>query len=388
MVKCAGPAVWAFLALLVACSPAPVPSAAVDATTKMASDGGADGTLKADTAPDIAADVAADADAVADAVADAAALADAAVTADVGPDAAATCPTAVVTVTEGSQVLPMTTLHLVGSKSTASNGASIATYKWSVKPPAGGNGAFMPSATVSNPTLLAKTIGTYTICLEVTDSNGGKSCAPACEDVLVVTNSALTVELSWDGKADLDLHFAHALATMPDSDCDTFPDPWFSNPFDCFWFNPLPEWGNANSKLDNPTLDLDNKDGTGPEELNLQQPEGTDKDPMAYSIGVHSFDGVGGGAVSASLAVYIQGALALQFSKVKIQPGAMWYVGKLNWPNTAMGGAKKTLTTCYQSGQSCPAKQNLMWQPNGDWCMTPCYPVPVAVKGKPGACVP
>lgn len=31
------------------------------------------------------------------------------------------------------------------------------------------------------------------------------------------------------------------------------------------------------------------------------------------------------------------------------------------------------LDACYQTGLSCATKQNLMWQPVGDPCVTPCY---------------
>lgn len=51
----------------------------------------------------------------------------------------------------------------------------------------------------------------------------------------------------------------------------------------------------------------------------------------------------------------------------------MWYIGKLNWPNMATGGTKPVLEVCFQSGLSCAAKQNLMWQAAGDPCVTPCY---------------
>ena len=297
-----------------------------------------------------------------------------------------TCPIAKVIVQEGEQVVPQTLIHLKGDKSTAPGGGSIKKYKWTVKQPAGSNQPLLPNASFINPTLLANASGEYEFCLDVWDGNDVKSCVTTCQKVLVIPNNALHIELLWDtpadpdqtdsgpaAGADLDLHFAHPLASTLDLDCDGAADPWFSNPWDTFWFNAAPEWGVAGVQKDNPTLDLDDTDGAGPENLNLVDPEGSADDPVAYSLGVHYWNDHGYGTSYATVSIYIQGGLALQFTKIKLDPLDMWFVGKVNWPNTASGGGKKVFDACYQSGQSCPAKKNLMWQPKGDWCITKCY---------------
>ncbi|MBM4342084.1 MAG: hypothetical protein FJ100_01710 [Deltaproteobacteria bacterium] len=297
-----------------------------------------------------------------------------------------TCPIAKVIVVEGEQVVPQTTIHLKGDKSQAPGGGTIKKYKWTVKQPAGSNQPLLPNASFANPSILANASGEYEFCLEVWDANDSKSCVPACQKVLVIPNNALHIELLWDtpsdpdqtdsgpaAGADLDLHFAHPLASTLDLDCDGQADPWFSNPWDTFWFNAAPEWGGAGNTKDNPTLDLDDTDGAGPENLNLVDPEGTVDDPVAYHVGVHYWNDHGYGTSYATVSIYIQGGLALQFTKVKMDPLDMWFVGRVNWPNTASGGSKKVFDTCYQSGYSCPAKKNLMWQPKGDWCITKCY---------------
>ena len=46
---------------------------------------------------------------------------------------------------------------------------------------------------------------------------------------------------------------------------------------------------------------------------------------------------------------------------------------QVNWPNKATGGTKPVFELCYQTGLSCVAKQDLMWKPAGDPCVTPCY---------------
>jgi hypothetical protein len=73
------------------------------------------------------------------------------------------------------------------------------------------------------------------------------------------------------------------------------------------------------------------------------------------------------------LSIYLSGGLAVQIVKVKMNALDMWYAGKLNWPNSMSGGSAKVFETCFQSGLSCKAGKSLMWQPKGEWCITPCY---------------
>ena len=295
------------------------------------------------------------------------------------------CPIAKVSVVQGEEVIPQTKVQFIGDKSIAP-GSKIAKYKWTAQQPPGSNQVFQPSPNFANPTFQTNAAGVYKFCLEVWDANGIKSCGPACAEVAVIPDEALHVELQWntpadpDGSdvgvgagADLDLHFAHPLAAMTDKDCDGTPDPWFSSPWDTFWFNATPSWGSGASTADDPSLDLDDTDGTGPENLNLAEPEGTVTDPAAYSVGVHYWHDHGYGASYATISIYVQTGLAMQISNVKLDPLDMWYVGKLNWPNTIVGGTKKLVEPCYQAGLSCPAKKNLMWQVKGSQCITPCY---------------
>ncbi|MBI5609818.1 MAG: hypothetical protein HY902_13180, partial [Deltaproteobacteria bacterium] len=163
-------------------------------------------------------------------------------------------------------------------------------------------------------------------------------------------------------------------AAEQDLDCDGAPDPWFSNPWDAYWFNGTPQWGSADAAVkDDPTLDLDDTDGAGPENLNLVAPEGDAADPVAYPVGVHYWNDHGYGTSLATVAIWVQGSLVVQLPKVPLAPLDMWYVGKLWWPNSATGGTKEVFETCHQAGSSCKAGTNLMWQPVGDYCITKCY---------------
>lgn len=313
-----------------------------------------------------------------------------------------TCPVAKISVDEGEEVVPQTVLHLRGDKSTAPGGGKVKKYKWTVKQPAGSNQPLQPNSSFANPTFEANTAGEYQFCLEVWDENDTKSCSAVCKTVLVVPDQAIHVELLWDtpadpdqtdtgpaAGADLDLHFAYNLASGPDLDCDGSGDPWFSNPFDAFWYNANPNWGSAGGGgEDDPSLDLDDTDGAGPENLNLAAPEGAIGDEIAYSVGVHYWNDHGYGNSLATVAIYINGALSMQLSSVELKPRDMWYVGKINWPNTVVGGSLAPVDLCYQSGDEC-AGTGKMWQTVGAWCVTPCYSNPAfdaALGGVPVKC--
>jgi len=320
------------------------------------------------------------------------------------------CPTAIASDKEGEEVIPQTTVHLFGAASKGAGSATVKNYKWTSTQPVGSNQKFMPNEFAADPTIALNAAGSYQFCLDVTDSAGVKSCAPACVSVLVQPNNAIDVELLWDtpadldqndtgptAGADLDLHFANPLAAGPDLDCDGAGDPWFNGTFDAFWFDAAPNWGSANSKTDDPFLALDDVDGAGPENLNIEQPQGDASNPFAYSVGVHYWNAHGFGKSFATVSIYVQSVLVEKIEKVPMNPLDMWYVGKVNWPNQVGGGSLPPVNLCHQSGDACIGlkepnnpKGGKMWKATGVNCITPCY-VPKGLFGtnmgaKPATC--
>ncbi len=314
---------------------------------------------------------------------------------------AKTCPEAKIAIAEGEQVVPQTVLHLSGAQSIAPGGGSISKWKWSVqKQPEGSKQTFVPGATFPSPSFTANAAGEYVFCLDVWDDQSPpqQSCTPACVTVLVVPSEALHIELLWKTPADadetdkgqgvgadMDVHLASPLAQGPDQDCDGSADPWFSQPFDVFWFNPTPKWGSAATEADDARLDLDDTDGAGPENINLDSPEGTATEAIQYPVGVHYWNDHGFGKSYATARIYVLGKLAVELKDVALNPVDLWYVGKVNWPNEAMGGTGPVLTQCFQSGDACLAKKDpkdpkggAMWQATGSPCIKPCYISPLA----------
>jgi hypothetical protein len=365
---------WTLLVLLTACG-APAPMPAGDAQVFDAPGG-------TDAAVDVPDTATVDVGAAPDTSADADAL-------DAGP-LPVCCPVDVtlVEVAEGEEALPQTTLHFKPLKLATLCGKPVVKWQWTMKQPPGTGVTFVPSSAVSNPTVTANAAGEYEFCVVAWNGDGVKSCQPQCVDVLIVPNNVLHVELLWDtpsdadqfdtgptAGADLDLHFTHANASGSDIDCDGSPDPWFSNPFDCFWFNPFPHWDDLSTVDDDPEMELDDTDGAGPENLDLASPAN-----HPYSIGVHYWNDHGFGTSLATVRVFMQGVLMLEYSQVEMHNLDMWYVGRLNWPNSLTGGTAQPFDTCWQTGDACLAKTDptnpkggKLWQPSGQHCITPCY---------------
>lgn len=252
------------------------------------------------------------------------------------------CPTSVIKIQEGEEVIPQTKLHLIGSQSYAATG-SISKYEWSVKQPPGSQSVFLPSNTAPDPTFEVNVAGNYVFTLRVWDSENTPSCVDAEFQVIVNPDEAIHIELIWwtendpnqtdegpEAGADLDLHFLHQFAMGLDIDKDGSPDGWFDNPFDCFWFNDQPNWASQDPMLDDdPSLDRDDTDGAGPENVNLNIPE----EGMEYRIGVHYWNDHGWGPSLATVRVYVMSVLVFQVNDVELVNHDMWYVATVHWPS-------------------------------------------------------
>jgi len=264
------------------------------------------------------------------------------------------CPTAVIYVEEGSEVIPQTVLHLDGTQSYAPFG-QITNYDWDVIQPDGSVSTLVPGPTDPTPVFEANVVGIYTFRLRVRDETANWSCDPewTTYDVLVQPDQAIHVELTWatPGDADetdtgegvgtdLDLHFAHPSASGPDLDLDGVPDPWFDPDWDCFWWNQSPNWGSFDPDAnDNPGLDRDDTDGGGPENLNLAIPE----EDTSYRIGVHFWNDHSFGDVLATVRVFSYADEIYAAEDMPLTSRDLWCVGTITWP-------EPVVTPCADAG--------------------------------------
>jgi hypothetical protein len=244
-----------------------------------------------------------------------------------------------VEVAEGDQVIPSTNVHLTLEIEEPSACFPV-TYKWMKDVPDGSCVAFKPNESSANPSVVLNRVGSHKFWGGVVDGEGKTSCKKGFVEVVVIPDDLIYVELSWETQndedpcdqgpeagADLDLHFAHPFASGEDVDGDGEPDGWFDQPFDCYWFNPNPEWGALDPTVnDNPILLIDDTDGAGPEAISLNKGE-----PDAlYKIGVHYWNDHDFGISDARIHVYYMGALTFTWEDVSLENHDMWEVGTVN----------------------------------------------------------
>jgi hypothetical protein len=184
--------------------------------------------------------------------------------------------------------------------------------------------------------------GEYVLELHVVDDQGAESPSTACPEpvarvtIRAVPDRALDVQLVWntpgDGiqtdneGTDLDLHFLH-----PDA------RGWGVAPLDCYFANPHPDWGRRADPADDPSLDIDDIDGAGPESASLERPEDTDMFQSGYDVGVHYFraenfnSGGTYGPSDATLRIYLGGALAYEKTRRLQVTDNFWHVAEIRW---------------------------------------------------------
>ena len=190
--------------------------------------------------------------------------------------------------------------------------------------------------------------GTYVAELKVTDNFGLDS--STCETMATVVidarpDTAIHVQLVWSTAADpdptddqgndLDLHLAHPRA-----------DDWFNSPYDVYYSNPFPDWGQLDNPVDDPILDLDDVNGAGPENINLAVPENTAALGAPYVVGVHYYNSsdrvtpVEYGDAVATVRIFINCELSWD-STVEVpvddrtlsEEGDFWEVAQIEWPS-------------------------------------------------------
>ena len=190
--------------------------------------------------------------------------------------------------------------------------------------------------------------GYYTAELRVTDQFGLTSldCRnPAVVTILAEPDEAIQIQLSWEPvneedvglerSGDLDLHLRHPNAGS-----------WFTRPYDCYFNNPDPDWGQLDNPRDNPFLDLDDFSGNGPENLTLAVPEDTTVLGGEYIVGVDYYenldrvDGWEYGPMKAFVRIFINGVPTWDYTEgdapgFKVMNGRkhFWEVASISWPD-------------------------------------------------------
>ena len=197
--------------------------------------------------------------------------------------------------------------------------STIVSYEWEItKRPSGSNYPLQVDPTDPRfATLQVDIAGDYEVALTVTDERG-------MDDTdrfpfSAVPWQTIHVELTWDSpETDLDLH----LVSVNDGGA------FSAAPYDCYFQNTNPDWGVTGVTADDPSIDIDDVDGFGPENVNLNQPiEG-----YTYRVLAHYYDDRGLGATNATVRIYVSGQLKFEGIRPLDRTGAGWEVATIKWP--------------------------------------------------------
>jgi uncharacterized protein YfaP (DUF2135 family) len=158
--------------------------------------------------------------------------------------------------------------------------------------------------------------------------------------IIANPNEDIHLQLVWDtpGDADqtdlegsdVDLHFLHPAAAG-----------WFGSggQYDCYFANTSPDWGIVGRPDDNPSLDIDDTNGAGPENINLDQPENTQALGGPYRVGIHyyradagAFAGVNTfGFSDVTVRIYLGGVLTHEVTRAMNDTNDFWEVAGIIW---------------------------------------------------------
>ena len=225
---------------------------------------------------------------------------------------------------------PLQTVELLASQSSAPDGR-IAKYRWTVvsRPP-NSTARLTPDHRDASPKLFLDVVGTWTIRLAVWDETGRPSCKSAEVTIDAVPENDIYVQLTWDTPADkdetdgqgadLDLHYLNAQNATK----------WNAAPWDIFWHNKTADWGQPNVARDNPSLDIDDTDGVGPEAITHDNPASGGR----FKIGVYYNDDHGFGQSKATVRVYSNGTILNRYSTSDLRHTFdFWHVADIAWPS-------------------------------------------------------
>jgi len=211
-----------------------------------------------------------------------------------------------------------------GRESYDPNGLEITDYNWTLASQPEGSAIRMPPGnTAVREGFVPDLAGEYIGQLVVTNENGVQS--EPCQTTLEsIPAEDLWVEMYWtQASDDMDLHLVRPGGTYE------------SRTDDCYYSTCVgtsPDWGDRNSPADDPSLDLDDIPGTGPENINILQPESG-----AFTVYVHDYEGSNGwgadynGTNQVTVNVYLNGSMVWTNTKGVSGDDTVTAFCSINW---------------------------------------------------------
>ena len=213
-----------------------------------------------------------------------------------------------------------------GSDSYVPGGGEIVGYEWALIAKPEGSAVAMPSGSGAiRSGMIPDLVGDYTAELVVT-SDEGEASDPCYTTVSAVPSQDLWVEMFWDvPDDDMDLHLLAPGGALESSN-------------DCYSLTCVGralEWGVAGAE-DNPSLDIDDIPGTGPENINIQEPE-----EAVYTVVVHDYSFSTPdyhGANNVTVRIYLSGELVWTGVKAISGDGSYTYFAEIDVPSQSVVG--------------------------------------------------
>jgi hypothetical protein len=224
----------------------------------------------------------------------------------------------------------------------ASPDVGIAATRWELRERGPGSGVVLSSpATTDTGFLFANrrgvdVAGRYEACAVVTDELGTESINECCVSFDAIPSDAFLVQLTWaEPDGDMDLHVTKKSAGdryclqglgSPTSGVQAPYETSCSDDLDCYYgnckpasFGASPEWDGVAGRTDgDPSLDIDDLTGFGPENTNVNTVV-----PGSYAFGADFFSGIGAHTLFIRLFIYGQ----LKGEWVATTEDEFWEVG-------------------------------------------------------------
>jgi hypothetical protein len=218
----------------------------------------------------------------------------------------------------------------------------IAATRWELRERGPGSGVVLSSPSTTDTGFLfanrrgVDVAGRYEACAVVTDELGTDSINQCCVSFEAIPSDAFLVQLTWaEPDGDMDLHVTkksdngdYCLQGLgsPTTGVQTPYSSGCSSSLDCYYgnckpetFGSAPEWDGVTGRTDgDPSLDIDDLTGFGPENTNVNQVE-----PGSYAFGADYFSGVGAHTLFIRLFIYGQ----LRGEWVATTEDEFWEVG-------------------------------------------------------------
>jgi hypothetical protein len=206
------------------------------------------------------------------------------------------------------------------------------TYQWVLTPPTGST-ATLSSYTSATPSITLDLAGTYVGVLTVTNTVGDTdSCG---QNIEAIPNENFRIEMYWaESGDDMDLHLLEANdGSGNGGQPRTGSDCYFSNCVQGGFFGGGLDWGVQGNANDDPSLDLDDISGIGPENINIVAPA---LNPYAgeYIIFVHDYPGSSYTPPNdVTVNIYLNGVLVQTFTFAHVGEDGDYYVARIEWPS-------------------------------------------------------